>query len=569
MYLQSPFEPCPEPPIQNYHDFQFGLPNVVATKDYTVFIDAFTNERRTLREFQARVSDAATALAALGLEGEKGDVVGILSENNMEFPTLVHALIKVAVPMALVPSFSTPSETTALMKLARVTQLFVSPKKLPMAREAARKIGLPDEKIYILQGKVEGRRSLADMINDVRANGTLRVASRPVKKDTLAYLIFSSGTSGLPKAVMLSHRNLCCSLLQSIQLAKEVAKYGTTQPSTADAPAVSIAFLPMYHAMCLHNVIFRGLISPTTFIIMPRWDINAVLELVPRYKVTALAMVPSIVHQLVHHPKIRQTDLSSLTYLGGGAAYLSWELRQTMLKYAGKVPYWAEGYGMSECSVSAMWVPPPGIFGGPKPGMTGVLLANQEARIVREDMSECDWNEPGELLLRGGNVAMGYWDNPKATKETFIEGGWLRTGDRFLAKEDGGLYYVDRIKDTLKISGIQVSPTEIEDTLLSHPSQPPLISDVVVAGVMPLNSRLSDEPVPRAWVVLTEEGRKIGAEEVVRKLDAWHKEALSKYKWLRGGFGIVDQIPKSPTGKVLRRHLQEEYKRSLPAQAKL
>lgn len=223
MYLKSPFESCSEPPIQNYHDFQFGLSNAVATKDYTLFIDAFTNERRTFREFQARVSDAATALAALGLEAEKGDVVGILSENSMvspvaslkptchthawinfwygckqEFPTLVHALIKVAVPIALVPSFSTPSETTALMKLARVTSLFVSPKRLPMARDAAKKIGLPDHKIYILQGKVEGRRSLADMINDVRAKGIPPVASRPVTRDTLAYLIFSSGTSGLP-----------------------------------------------------------------------------------------------------------------------------------------------------------------------------------------------------------------------------------------------------------------------------------------------------------------------------------------------------------------------------------
>lgn len=96
-------------------------------------------------------------------------------------------------------------------------------------------------------------------------------------------------------------------------------------------------------------------------------------------------------------------------------------------------------------------------------------------------------------------------------------------------------------QDTLKISGIQVSPTEIEDTLLAHPSQPPLISDVAVAGVMTPDSRLSDEQVPRAWVVLTEEGRKLGAEEVIKRLDAWHKEALSKYKWLRGGFGIVDQ----------------------------
>lgn len=224
MYLKSPFDPVPEPPIQNYYDFQWGLPNVVATKDYTLFIDAYTNERRSFREFQVRVAFAATALAALGLDGEKGDMIGILSENNMvrpalsstpachsycmnvprhpctqEFPTLVHASIKVAVPIALLPSFSTPKETTALMKLAKVTCLFVSPKMLPLAKGAAEKIGLADDRIYILQGKVDGRRSLADMIDEVKAKGTFPlVASRPVKRDTLAYLIFSSGTSGLP-----------------------------------------------------------------------------------------------------------------------------------------------------------------------------------------------------------------------------------------------------------------------------------------------------------------------------------------------------------------------------------
>ncbi|KAH8998400.1 hypothetical protein EDB92DRAFT_1164251 [Lactarius akahatsu] len=206
--------------------------------------------------------------------------------------------------------------------------------------------------------------------------------------------------------------------------------------------------------------------------------------------------------------------------------------------------------------------PAPGMFGGRIEeirGMTGILLPYMEARLLREDGSDADYDEVGELLLRAPTVALGYLNNEKATKETFVD-GWLHTGDRFYVDKQERFFYVDRIKDILKVSGKQVSPTEIEDTILEHPSQ--LITDVAVAGIK--GTRLPDELVPRAWVVLSTLGKQQGAEAVFAALEEWTRSRLSKHKWLRGGLQIVDEIPRSPIGKVLRRKLQDDYARREP-----
>jgi len=146
-----------------------------------------------------------------------------------------------------------------------------------------------------------------------------------------------------------------------------------------------------------------------------------------------------------------------------------------------------------------------------------------------------------------------------------VEDGWLRTGDRFRVDETGTFFYEDRMKDTLKISGAQVSPAEIEKTLLTQPDK--LITDAAVAGVE--GGRTSDERVPRAWVVLSDEGKKLGEQEVTARLMKWTQEKLSRYKWLKGGIGFVDEIPKSPTGKVLRRVLQDAHAKKGKTMAKL
>ena len=149
---------------------------------------------------------------------------------------------------------------------------------------------------------------------------------------------------------------------------------------------------------------------------------------------------------------------------------------------------------------------------------------------------------------------MGYWGDPEATRATFLPSGWLRTGDQFHVSRSGVFYFVDRMKDTLKVSGAQVSPSEIESVVLAHPDR--LVKDVAVAGV-PSTSK--DEKVPRAWLVLSNAGLVLGASETSYKIDHWVKQQLSRYKWLTGGMEIVEEIPKNPTGKVLKRVLVDNY----------
>ncbi|KAG5729577.1 putative 4-coumarate--CoA ligase 1 [Termitomyces sp. T112] len=302
--------------------------------------------------------------------------------------------------------------------------------------------------------------------------------------------------------------------------------------------------------------------TPTTLVILSQWNLKVAIESISKYRITTLFLIPSVVHQLVNYPGIEKADLSSVQSLGSGAAYLPPDIAQKLLDLAPAGATFVEGYGMSECTIAALTRPVPGILGGKGkfvPGATGILLPGMEARIVRDDGTEADFNEPGELYLKSPNISPGYWNNEKSTRETFID-GWLHTGDKFSVNKDGYFFFADRAKDTLKVSGSQVSPVEIEAVLLAEPQH--LIMDASVAGVNG-HGRTSDEKVPRAWVVLSAAGKKIGAQATLKVLEKWHQEQLSKYKWLRGGIEVVEEIPKSPTGKVLRRVLVEKYEKEV------
>ncbi|KAI0313846.1 acetyl-CoA synthetase-like protein [Amylostereum chailletii] len=568
MIYQTLYPPLPILPDTNYYDFLFSRPEVAQWPDYTVYMDGITGERWMYREFVRRVDNGAGALAgSLGIRMEDNGMVGVLSENCLDYATICCSLLKIAVPYVLFPAFATPTEINALFKLTKVSHLFVSPKLLSMAQTAAQSIGLPQDKIYLLHGRVGHMPTFSSMIDHARAN-RVRVNTHPIRSDTLAYIVFSSGTSGLPKGVMISHRNLGCSALQPALQMLEMEKVAAPpQLKTSEGIPIGIGLAPMYHAMGFHFYVLRHLLAPATCIIIPRWDTNLVLELIPKHTVTNLFLVPAHVHQLVNSDKFAKLDLSSLVNVGAGAAYLPVDLRERFTARMNiDCPDLAIrtlfvlmptlGYGMSECTVSAIFASYPGSLGGRVdyiPGMTGVLLPGMEARILRENGTDAAIGEPGELILRGPNVGLGYWNNERATKDTFLPDGWLRTGDRFRADDAGRFFYIDRIKDTLKVSGSQVSPSEIEVEIIEHPGG--LITDVAVAGVP--GSRMLDEKVPRAWIVLSEKGYKLGRQAVARELDAWVRERLSSPKWVRGGFEVVREIPKSPTGKVLRRKLQE------------
>jgi len=264
---------------------------------------------------------------------------------------------------------------------------------------------------------------------------------------------------------------------------------------------------------------------------------------------------------------MEKVDFSSVDGTANGAAYLPAELGAKLASLIPQRATFTDGYGLSEATIAVIMQPHSGSLGGKLqriPGSSGVLLPGMEARIVRDDGAEADVNEPGELWLRGDNITLGYWNNPKATAEAFID-GWFHTGDKFKVDEKGNFWFADRAKDTLKISGAQVSPVEIENCLLDHPEK--LISDVTVAGVS--GGRTLDEKVPRAWIVLNSAGKKRGASVVIMELESWHQKNLSKYKWLRGGIEVIEEIPKSPTGKVLRRVLQSRYESERKLRGKL
>ncbi|KAF8800324.1 acetyl-CoA synthetase-like protein [Phlegmacium glaucopus] len=562
MYLKSPYPDVPPLPNVNVHYLFFKQPGQDTWPDFTFHIDAETGEEIMYRDFLGRIRDLATGLEApvsqggLGIRAEDNEMIGIMGENSSDYIALVQACIQLATPFAPISSYSTAFELKHALNLTKVTRLFVDAKFVQTALPVAKELGIDLNHIYVMKGHAKGRKSLWSIIKDVRRNKIPPVGIRTATKDTLAYLVFSSGTSGLPKAVKISHGNIIFALGQ-MAVTTEVA--AQVLPPDPEFVPITLAFLPMHHTYGLFVFCFRAMLAINTLVFLPKWDINAALKAIPKYKVSILTLIPSVVHQLVNHPGIEKADFSSVLSIRSGAAYLPKELSSKLTSFA-KDASFMEGYGMSEVTISAISQPTDGSLDGKLtyiPGSTGVLIPSMEARIMRDDSTDANVNEPGELWLRGNNVALGYWNNEKADKETFVD-GWVHTGDKFWVDEGGNFWFADRAKDTLKVSGAQVSPVEIENCLLQHPEK--LINDVTVAGVS--GGRISDEKIPRAWIVLTPAGKKRGVAAVVRELDAWHKKNLSRYKWLRGGIQVVDEIPKSPTGKVLRRVLQDRYEAS-------
>ncbi|GJE93144.1 acetyl-CoA synthetase-like protein [Phanerochaete sordida] len=554
--------PLPAIPDANVFALFFGAP----LPEYTLYVDAASGRRHGVREYLEWVRDAATALGAPCAQGGLGlgadDIVGVFSHNCVSYAALVHACLAIATPFANLSAYATPYELAHGLRTARPTVLFAQPALLPVALAAAKEVGLPESRIYVLEGESPSRTCLQELVDRVRRERVPREAVRPVKRDALAYLVFSSGTSGLPKAVMISHGNIWAMVTAQTIWRTEEAKYLKLTPPKV--PPVALSYLPMYHALALNAVAFREFATPVTMVIMEKWDAGGVLKAIEKYRINIFMVVPSVVHQLLNHPSFPTTDFSSVVSAGCGAAHLPPALRDRFLARFKDMSLW-EGFGMSELTLGISRTPPPGMYGlRVPPASCGLLVSGVAARIVRDDGTDAAPGEPGELWVRAPMVALGYYGDARATHEAFA-GGWLRTGDWMRIDADGFLYFVERRKDTLKVGGAQVAPRELEDVLHAHPGA--LVRDVCVAGVR--GGRTADERVPRAWVVLSDAGRRVGARAALEALEAWTRANLSPYKHLRGGFEVVDEIPKNPTGKVMRRVLQERFEAQYAGKAKL
>ena len=403
---------------------------------------------------------------------------------------------------------------------SRAKFLITIPAFMDRALPAADKCGI--EEIFVL-GEAEGATPFSELLKN---DGIAPEVTIDPKNDLVA-LPYSSGTTGLSKGVMLTHENLVSDMVL------------TTSINTITDKDVLIGVLPFFHiygmVLILNLAIYRGV----TLVTMPRFDLEQFLQIVEKYKITCLNLVPPLVLALSKHSLVDNYDVSSIRLISSGAAPLGQELEQACADRLNCQIY--QGYGLTEVAgashVNTIPVP------SDKVGAVGQVVPNTYSKIIdTESGKELGINEQGEVLIKGPHVMKGYLNNEEATKHCIDGDGWFHTGDIGYADEDGYFFIVDRVKELIKYKAYQVAPAELEAILVSHEA----IAD---AAVIPSPDEEAGE-IPKGFIVLSSE---ISAEEIMKFV----AEQVAPHKKIRK-IEIVDEIPKSASGKILRRVLVEQ-----------
>ena len=346
-------------------------------------------------------------------------------------------------------------------------------------------------------------------------------------REDLAALPYSSGTTGLPKGVMLTHFNLTSNVRQTLSVGM------TTSYS------VLLDFLPFYHIYGMIVLMACGFAQGATQVVMSRFDPALCLELVQRHRITNLFAVPPALLALAHFPDTGKYDTSSLMMIMSGAAPLPPEVARAAARALRTTVL--QGYGMTETSPVTNVNP----IARVKDATVGPPIADTVEKVVSlEDGRELGSGEVGELVTLGPQVMKGYWQRPEETAEALPGGGWIRTGDIVQCDDEGYVTIVDRKKEMIKYKGYQIAPAELEAVLMEHPA-------VMDSAVIPKRDKESGE-IPKAFVLLRPE-KQASIEELMRFVE----ERVAPYKKVRE-IEFVDAIPKTPSGKILRRELIEQ-----------
>jgi acyl-CoA synthetase (AMP-forming)/AMP-acid ligase II len=480
-------------------------------------IDGPSGRALNYGELVLLVRRMAAGLSARGFG--RGDVLGVFMPNVPEYAVVLHAAASAGGAASTVNPLYTSGELGRQMQDAGARYLITAPPFLDTALAAAQSSAV--EEVFVLGGEDQGT-PFPELLGDESD------APEPEldPSEALAVLPYSSGTTGLPKGVMLSHRNLVANLRQ-IQHAFPIGPDDTL-----------IGVLPFFHIYGMTVILNQGLMAGATIVTMPRFDLEQFLELIERHRVTRAYVVPPIALALAKHPAVDRYELSSLRAIKCGAAPLGAELVERISERLGC--FVAQGYGLTETSPVTHVVR---LEGENRPGTIGQPLAMTECRIVDAETGEdVPAGERGELWIRGPQVMKGYLNDPEATAATIDPDGWLHSGDVATADEDGFFRIVDRLKELIKYKGYQVAPAELEALIATHPA----VADVGVVGVP---DREAGE-LPKAFVVPAAD--EIDPEELM----SWIAEQVAPQKRIRL-VEIVEEIPKSPSGKILRRLLAE------------
>lgn len=541
-------------PASNILDFIFA-PNDPIPKDESIWHDS-VDPSNSLSKSQGlqRIKQLAVALDSLGIQEQ--EVVMIFTPNHICVPIAYMGIVGSKRIFSGANPIYTVNEVVYQIENTGAKALFVHPSLLDTAISAAQKANLPRDRIFQFNDSPSPEsQGVKDWFSILGSSSSAAKSYQWPKltpqqaRETIATINYSSGTTGLPKGVMISHTNLIANVMQTVYMRDLEMPYnpkGIYRPENRPQERWN-AFLPLYHA---YGQLFTCLIAPLLGVkvyVMRKFEYAAFLEVIQRFKITHLQVAPPIIVMLARRPETKKYNLSSLKYIMCGAAPLSRELQNEVSgRFGFRI---TQGWGMTETTCAGMHVP-----GGANDdsGSTGLLDPNTEGKLIDDDGNEVtDFGVPGELFVRGPQMCMGYWRNEKATAET-LNDGWLRTGDVAQVDERGWFWIVDRKKELIKVNGLQVAPAELEAVLLEHPA----IADAAVVGIT-----VRDEEFPRGYVVLQDDKKgKVTPEEI----QEWVKPRVAKHKHFVGGIAFVDEVPKLASGKIIRKLMREWAKKAVP-----
>ncbi len=524
MIFKSPY---PDVEIPDVSLTDYVLSRTQQFGDKPALIDGPSGRTITYAQLGGAIRLIASSLAKRGFG--KGDVFAIYSPNIPEYAIAFHAVSLLGGIVTTVNPLYTADELAHQLKDAGAKYLLTISLFLENAKTAASQTNI--EEIFTFD-PVEGATPFATLL---QSDGSLPDIHINPAED-IVVLPYSSGTTGYPKGVMLTHRNIVANLAQA---------EGITGIDIANESDTIMGILPFFHIYGMVVIMNMSLTRGATIVTMPRFDMVQFLELVQKHKVTRVNLVPPILVGLAKHPIVDQYDMSSLIELFSGAAPLGQALADEVIARLGcRV---VQGYGLTETS-PVTHVYNRTLTKKDKLSSVGPAVPNTEVMVVDVVTSKpLGRNENGEIWMRGPQVMKGYLNNPDATAATVDEDGWLHSGDIGYIDDEGFFYIVDRLKELIKYKGFQVAPAELEALLLSHPA----VADV---AVIPSPDEEAGE-VPKAFVVLK-------GEATPESIMAWVAERVSPQKKVRR-IEFVDQVPKSLSGKILRRVLVEQERAKL------
>ncbi|KAJ1913915.1 hypothetical protein IWQ60_009024 [Tieghemiomyces parasiticus] len=505
-----------------------------------VYIDAKTGETVTIGEMVSNATAIASGWQSVA-RLPRGAVVALLSPNDVHYAVaLLSVTLAGGIATPVNPAY-TVDELVHQLKDSGTTFIVADRDFLEIAGQAASKVGIAASNILALQPHRHGTSTKS--LYDLRCDRPVRRLSlhRDEVHTTAAYLCYSSGTTGRSKGVETTHYNVVANVCQ-------VRTFNRLMASVQD-DRYWIGILPFYHIYGLHTLLHLNLVQGCPVVSMRKFDMLNFLESVPKYRINYAHLVPPIILWILRHPAVKSHDLSSLVGITCGAAPLPLALAKEFGHRFSSIAL-TEGYGMTELSPVSHMAPRESRY----VNSIGVLMPNTEARFVDDSGRVLGYNQTGELCIRGPQVMKGYLNNPEATRATVDSKGFLHTGDVGHVNEDGYFFISDRKKELIKYKGFQVAPAELEALVITHPQ----VQDVAVIG---MHDHEHVTEVPKAFVVSadpslvrTEVDQRTLAADIVQFVNC----RVANHKRLRGGVEFVSEIPRSATGKILRRVLRNQ-----------